>query len=170
VLAKPERGVKVKLAISVIVKNSKSTRLILWSRLLPIYLRITISNLFKDGAEIIWNKPPAIWYSQNFFVKTRKFKGNMPVGYDEQIYIKKYEGPKIWLYSDVRGVNPLWTKWFQLNFNAGIVSLRRLPKIYRKMGRDSWFSGLLKLDNFSFGVSSAIPKPGNLPLNPTLVN
>ena len=28
-LAKPERGVKVKLAISVIVKNSKSTRLIL---------------------------------------------------------------------------------------------------------------------------------------------
>jgi hypothetical protein len=28
VLAKPERGVKVKLAISIVVKNSKSTKLI----------------------------------------------------------------------------------------------------------------------------------------------
>ena len=39
VLAKPERGVKVKLAISVAAKNSKSTKLILSSCLLVMYLR-----------------------------------------------------------------------------------------------------------------------------------
>jgi hypothetical protein len=38
VLAKPERGVKVKLAISVAAKNSKSTKLILSSCLLVMYL------------------------------------------------------------------------------------------------------------------------------------
>jgi len=53
VLAKPERGVKVKLAISAIVKNSKSTKLILSSCFLDMYLRKGLQCLFKDDAEII---------------------------------------------------------------------------------------------------------------------
>ena len=53
VLAKPERGVKVKLAISAIVKNSKSTKLILSSCFLDMYLRNGLQYLFKGAAKII---------------------------------------------------------------------------------------------------------------------
>jgi hypothetical protein len=53
VLAKPERGVKVKLAISAIVKNSKSTKLILSSCFLDMYLRKRLQYLFKGAAKII---------------------------------------------------------------------------------------------------------------------
>jgi hypothetical protein len=53
VLAKPERGVKVKLAISAIVKNSKSTKLILSSCFLDMYLRKGLQYLFKCAAKII---------------------------------------------------------------------------------------------------------------------
>ena len=52
VLAKPERGVKVKLAISVVVRNSKSAKLILSSCLLDMYLRKGLQNLFKDAPKI----------------------------------------------------------------------------------------------------------------------
>jgi hypothetical protein len=59
VLAKPERGVKVKLAISVAAKNSKSTKLILSSCLVVMYLGKGLHYLFKGVAKIIWSKPPA---------------------------------------------------------------------------------------------------------------
>jgi hypothetical protein len=52
-LAKPEYGVKVKLAISAIVKNSKSTKLILSSCFLDMYLRKGLLYLFKGVAKII---------------------------------------------------------------------------------------------------------------------
>ena len=52
-LAKPEYGVKVKLAISAIVKNSKSTKLILSSCFLDMYLRKGLQYLFKGAAKII---------------------------------------------------------------------------------------------------------------------
>jgi hypothetical protein len=52
-LAKPEYGVKVKLAISIVVKNSKSTKLILSSYFLDMYLRKGLQCLFKDDAENI---------------------------------------------------------------------------------------------------------------------
>jgi hypothetical protein len=43
----------LELAISIVVKNSKSTKLILSSCFLDMYLRKGLQCLFKDDAEII---------------------------------------------------------------------------------------------------------------------